>query len=612
MRNQLSIYTKAALIVALILIQFSKLNASDLQIIDVFNNKTYSFKQIYKEVKSTQINVFGETQVITYVPDNANTIPLKKISDRMFAITNIEWNNEGSFLLLYKEAKNKISVYLELINSRNYRNDYGEYDEENRSIPRLKEIECKPISVTDQLIWYRIEYTFEISSRNRDDQHEVKVIHFYTANGITGQVNQIRNTLNQNSLETVTKKLVPYFTHDYLIRTEKLSAPEIVESVSGEGEYEEDQVEIVDRIHHPMQNMIGKDSTQICSDLCEHLNFSESEFYLFGWGIVVEFPQFSVSSKVYGGDAFSIFLPYNKVEFLRQYLPTIYFPATGKNISSTVKGFNEKKLIENIGKINNFPSIENIVAQQSGNKKVKSIFINSYQLFKDDKSNYRGRFTIKYDSTGKITERTFENENKVLSSKEFLHYDKLNRLIESRRTGDRYYTEDHYYFYDTNNNLSSHYSYDENSTYAEYFFYNNNCVYRINIGNLIVNSSEPIASYTINGNEITFGGVTYVMDQNNCPTGMRKAKYSYQQFQVGHDDKGRIIESHFENDRRNCYFDYDKENRIARCQNFEFQNPSVILDYYYSEEQPLPINNLKRSIQNNILEKEEYSYEYFH
>ena len=612
MRNQLSIYTKAALIVALILIQFSKLNASDLQIIDVFNNKTYSFKQIYKEVKSTQINVFGETQVITYVPENANTIPLKKISDRMFAITNIEWNNEGSFLLLYKEAKNKISVYLELINSRNYRNDYGEYDEENRSIPRLKEIECKPISVTDQLIWYRIEYTFEISSRNRDDQHEVKVIHFYTANGITGQVNQIRNTLNQNSLETVTKKLVPYFTHDYLIRTEKLSAPEIVESVSGEGEYEEDQVEIVDRIHHPMQNMIGKDSTQICSDLCEHLNFSESEFYLFGWGIVVEFPQFSVSSKVYGGDAFSIFLPYNKVEFLRPYLPTIYFPATGKNISSTVKGFNEKKLIENIGKINNFPSIENIVAQQSGNKKVKSIFINSYQLFKDDKSNYRGRFTIKYDSTGKITERTFENENKVLSSKEFLHYDKLNRLIESRRTGDRYYTEDHYYFYDTNNNLSSHYSYDENSTYAEYFFYNNNCVYRINIGNLIVNSSEPIASYTINGNEITFGGVTYVMDQNNCPTGMRKAKYSYQQFQVGHDDKGRIIESHFENDRRNCYFDYDKENRIARCQNFEFQNPSVILDYYYSEEQPLPINNLKRSIQNNILEKEEYSYEYFH
>ncbi|WP_291288011.1 hypothetical protein [Flavobacterium sp.] len=611
MRNQLSIYTKAALIVALILIQFSKLNASDLQIIDVFNNKTYSFKQIYKEVKSTQINVFGETQVITYVPENANTIPLKKISDRMFAITNIEWNNEGSFLLLYKEAKNKISVYLELINSRNYRNDYGEYDEENRSIPRLKEIECKPISVTDQLIWYRIEYTFEISSRNRDDQHEVKVIHFYTANGITGQVNQIRNTLNQNSLETVTKKLVPYFTHDYLIRTEKLSAPEIVESVSGEGEYEEDQVEIVDRIHHPMQNMIGKDSTQICSDLCEHLNFSESEFYLFGWGIVVEFPQFSVSSKVYGGDAFSIFLPYNKVEFLRPYLPTIYFPATGKNISSTVKGFNEKKLIENIGKINNFPSIENIVAQQSGNKKVKSIFINSYQLFKDDKSNYRGRFTIKYDSTGKITERTFENENKVLSSKEFLHYDKLNRLIESRRTGDRYYTEDHYYFYDTNNNLSSHYSYDENSTYAEYFFYNNNCVYRINIGNLIVNSSEPIASYTINGNEITFGGVTYVMDQNNCPTGMRKAKYSYQQFQVGHDDKGRIIESHFENDRRNCYFDYDKENRIARCQNFEFQNPSVVLDYFYSENQPLPIKNLKRSIQNNILEKEEYSYEYF-
>ena len=611
MRIYLTKQTKAVLVFTAFILQFSLLNASDLQIIDVFNNKTLEFKQIYKEVKATQVNVFGETQVITYVPENAKTASLKKISDRILQITNNDWNNEGSFLLLYKEAKNKIAVYLELINSQNYRNNYGENDEENRSIPRLKEIECKPISVNDQLIWYRIEYTFEIISRNRDDQHEVKVIHFYTADGITGQVNQIKNTLNQNSLETVTKKLVPYFSHDYLIRTEKLSVPEIVESVSGEGEYEEDQDEYISNIHRPMQSMLGKDSSEICRDLCEHLNFSEAEFYLFGWGIVVEFPQFSSSSKVYGGDAFSIFLPYNKVEFLRPYLPTIFFPATGKNISSTVKGFNEKKLIENIGKISNFPSIENIVAQQSGNKKVKSIFINSYQLFKDDKSNYRGMFTIKLDSTGKIIERRFENENKVISSKEILRYDNLNRLIESNRNGDRYNTESHYYFYDANNNLSSHFSSDENSTYAEYFFYNKNCVYRINIGNLKINSGEAIASYTINGNEITFGGVTYVMDQNNSPTGMRKAKYSYQQFQVGHDDKGRIIESHFENDRRNCYFDYDKENRIARCQNFEFQNPSVVLDYFYSENQPLPIKNLKRSIQNNILEKEEYSYEYF-
>jgi len=304
-------------------------------------------------------------------------------------------------------------------------------------------------------------------------------------------------------------------------------------------------------------------------------------------------------------------MPYNKAELLRPYLPAIYFPATGKNISTSIKGFNEKKLIENIGKISNFPSIESIVAQQSGNNKVKSIFINSYQLFNDDKSNYRGQFTIKLDSTGKITERRYENENKVLVSKEFLRYDKLNRLIESNRNGDRYNTESNYYFYDVNDNLLSHFSSDENSTYSEYFFYNNNYVYRINIGNLVVNCDDGIANYVVSGNEITFGGVTYVMDQNNLPSGMRKAKYSYQQFQVGHDDKGRIIESHFENDRRNCYFDYDKENRIVRCQNFEYQNPSIILDYYYSEEQPLPLKNLKRSIQNNILEKEEYSYEYY-
>jgi hypothetical protein len=611
MRNLPTIIIKAFVLFLVFFHQVNQMKAADLQIIDVFNNKPLSFKQVYKEVKATQVNVFGETQVITYVPENANTAPLKMISDRMLAITNLDWNNEGSFLLLYKEAKNKIGVYLELINSQNYRNDYGENDDENRSIPRLKEVECKPISVKDQLIWYRIEYTFEISSRNRDDQHEVKVNHYYTANTITGEVNQIKNSLNQNSLETVTKKLVPYFTHDYLIRTEKLSAPEIVESEGGEGEYEEDQDENVDRIHHPMQSMLGKDSTEICRDLCEHLNFSEADFYMFGWGIVVEFPKFSRSSKVYGGDAFSIFMPYNKAELLRPYLPAIYFPATGKNISTSIKGFNEKKLIENIGKISNFPSIESIVAQQSGNNKVKSIFINSYQLFNDDKSNYRGQFTIKLDSTGKITERRYENENKVLVSKEFLRYDKLNRLIESNRNGDRYNTESNYYFYDVNDNLLSHFSSDENSTYSEYFFYNNNYVYRINIGNLVVNCDDGIANYVVSGNEITFGGVTYVMDQNNLPSGMRKAKYSYQQFQVGHDDKGRIIESHFENDRRNCYFDYDKENRIVRCQNFEYQNPSIILDYYYSEEQPLPLKNLKRSIQNNILEKEEYSYEYY-
>jgi len=606
MRNQQLTYTKAAIILVVILFQFSKLEASDLQIIDVFNNKDYSFNQVYKEVKATQLNVFGETQVITYVPEIGNSVTLKKIRDRILEITNSDWNNEGSFLLLYKEAKTKIGVYLELINSQNYRNDYGENDEENRSIPRLKEIECKPISVTNLLIWYRIEYTFEISSRNRDDQHEVKVVHYYTANCISGQIDRIKNSLNQNSLETVTKKLVPYFTHDYLIRTEKLSVPEIMETE--DDSYEEGEE---NRIHRPMQSMLGKDSTEICRDLCERLNFSEADFFLFAWGIVVEFPQFSSSSKVYGGDAFSIFMPYNKVEFLKPYLPAIYFPATVKSISSSIKDFNEKKLIENIGKISNFPTIESIVSAQSRNKKVKTIFIKSYQLFKDDKSNYRGQFTIKLDSTGKITERKFENERYTLLSKELLRYDKLNRLIESRRNGDRYNTENHYYHYDENNNLSMHFSYDENSTNSEYYFYNKNCVYRINIGNLIVNTSDGIASYIVNGNEIKFGGVTYVMDQNNSPIGMKSSKYSYQQFHVGHDDKGRIIESHFENDRRNCYFDYDKENRIVRCQNFEFQNPTVILNYFYEEGQPFPIKNLKKTIQNNILEKEEYSYEYY-
>lgn len=607
MKNRMILTMKGVAIALFIFLQSTELNASDLQIVDVFKNKTLDFKQVYKEVKSSQVNVFGETEVITYVPDNPATPALKQISNQLLQITNSDWNNEVTFLQLFKEAKTKINVYLELINSQNSRNDYGENDEENKTIPRLKEIECKPVSVSDQLIWYRIEYTFGISRRERSDENEIKLIHYYTANTTNGKLEQIKNNLNQLALDNITKKLVPFFTHDYLIRTEKLSPSQIVES-DDEEDSDEDYYE---RIHRPMQKMIGKDSASICQDLCQHLNFSEASFYMFGWGIVIEFPQFSESSKVYGGDAFSVFMPYNRCEFLKPYLSGIYFPASSQNIKTSIKDFNEKKLFERISKIGNFPPIENVVSEQKGDQKVKSIFIKSYQLFKNDQSNYRGLFTITFDNSGKIISRTYENEQKKLISKEMFHYDRLNRLVESRRNSERKTFENHYYNYDELNNLSSHFSYDENNVNAEYFFYNNNYAYRISINNLEVNCSAGIASYEINQNEITFGGLTYVMDEKNLPIGMRKAKYSYQQFSVGHDTKGRIVESHFENDRRNCYFDYDKNDRISRCQSSEYQNSTTVLDYYYRDEQSLPEKNIKNTQQNNIVEKEEYAYEFY-
>ena len=607
MKKQQKIFIKTTLTFFVIFTCFQLANAGDLQIIDVFSNTSYDFKQVYKEINSTQVNLYGETQVITYVPENENAVTLKKITKQLLQITNNEWNNEGAFLLLYKEAKNKIAVYLELINSRNDRNNYGDNDEENRTIPRLKEIECKPISICNNLIWYRIEYQFEISSRNRSDQHEVKVAHYFTASINSGEVKQIKNSLNQFSIETVTKNLAPYFTHDYLIKTEKLTVPEIVESESGD--YEENEYD--ERIHRPMQSMLGKDSAQTCRDLCEHLDFNEADFYISGWGLVIEFPSFSNSSKVYGGDAFSIFIPYSQLDFLLPYLPAFYFPKVGKKITTSINGFSEKRFFENIGKINSFPTIENVVEQQKNTKKIKTIFINSYQLFKEDKSNYRGEFTIKLDSTEKIIERIYENERKEIASHEEYFYDKTNRLTSTKRYTNSSDAETHYYIYDKKNNLTTHYSYEENSTNKECFFYNNDYVYRINIGNLIVNCSEGITSYHINGNEITFGGVSYLMDKNNYPIGVRKTKYSYQQFHVGHDEKGRIIESHFENDRRNYYFTFDKEDRLTRCQNFELQNPSVILDYFYNEKESLPFKYLKHTIQNNILEKEEYQYDYF-
>lgn len=607
MRNRLKKTMKVFIITLCIVLSITHLEASDLQIVDVFNNKTIGFKQVYKEVKSSQVNVFGETEVITYIPENSNTSALKQISSQLLQITNSDWNNEISFLQLFKEAKTKINVYLELINSQNSRNDYGENDEENKTIPRLKEIECKPVSISDQLIWYRIEYTFGISRRERNDENEIKLVHYYTADMLSGKLEKIKNNLNQVALDNITKKLVPYFTHDYLIRTEKLSPSQIVET----DEEEDGDEDYYERIHRPMQKMIGKDSVSICQDLCQHLNFSEASFYLFAWGIVIEFPQYSESSKVYGGDAFSIFMPYTRCELLRPYLPEIYFPRSSQTIKTSIKDFNEKMLFEKITKISNFPSIENVVAEQKGNQKIKSIFIKSFQLFKNDQSNYRGLFSITLDSSGKIISRTYENEQKKLESKEVFHYDRLNRLVESKKNNGRKNIENHYYNYDEHNNLMSHFSYDENSVNGEYFFYNNNFVYRISINNLELNFSGGITNYEINKSEITFGGLTYVMNEKSLPIGMRKAKYSYQQFSVGHDAKGRIVESHFENDRRNCYFDYDKNDRLSRCQSTEYQNPTIVLDYYYDDQQSLPVKYIKNTLQNNILEKEEYAYEFY-
>jgi hypothetical protein len=571
-----------------------ELLASDYIVYDVFNNKEIKFISKYKEVQSVQLNLSVEVDVTYFGFDSSGFSVKESINKKISELSINDWTTENGSQKIRNELKQRVANYLEIINSsRKYRNGY--YTNKFEYSPSIKSIDCKPVSVYQNYLMFSLNYEFNLNGNQDYIDDELVISHYYKVNLITGEVSQVVNNLNQSQLELISKRLSQKFNDKYLLQTAKLNQDELIDY--NDDEEEEYGINIKD------------ENGVVCKDICEKINFKEADFIWYGWGVEISFQDYTRSSSIYNGRSFGLFLPYNECFLISDILQDFKFTSLLKTPRTSLKDFSYFNLIKKFNDLNIIPPIEKVVADNAlRSKKVKTINIESYQLFDNDQKNFRGIFIYDLDTQGNLLSKSTSNEKSKPIAFDVYTYSNTGKLKSLQSKGNK---SSEVYFYDNLGNLLEKSIQDPYGITDTRFFYNENYVYMIEEQGKDFVSHENIKKIKIGKEEWCLWNSCYLLDKNLRPLGIKSNTGRYEQFQIGHDEKGRVIETHRDFDRYHNYFNYDSLDRIVSFQTYDSQNPTMVIDYFYEGAEMLPFQQIKRSIQSGTVEMEKYSYEYF-
>ena len=580
--------------------------ASENIIYDVYSNRELVLQSKFTTIKAVQINYYEETDVTYFLLQKPSTTAHQLLHKQLETLALQSWNTELGLLKLYKEVQNRIAIYNKLRNS----NAQGyEYDNEQEDIvPRLKDVNMEAISLINDQLWIRITYNFNIETRDNNTT-DINITHYYHASLTNGSLERFHPTMTREQEQQVAKILSPYFTSQYLYNTDKLN-PGSGSSQNKEIDYDEEESEY-EGDYNEKENwkITATDSVMICRQLCEKLHFGEIDFYWYGWTVVAQFQPYTNSSRIYDGEGFSILLMDHTADALLKIIPSFPSIKNKNTIRSAIRNFNYYEVIKPISAVNNALPIEKII-QQLSDRKIRKVTIESYQLFKDDQKTYRGKFVLDYNEKGLLLNKKFIESNNSNISEEHYEYDTGDRLVLVTGAGYQRQPILKKYKYNGNGNLVDALEINEGNVYISHFFYNNEFIYIIEQDENTFRD-EGIRKLSLINQELRFANTGYQLNEENEPVFVTRSKYRFEDMHIGRDSIGRIIESHRENDRYNQYFTYDPLHRFILFEAYEYQRPSVQVEYFYNGNYALPTKQIKTTFQHSTVESEVYTYEFY-
>ncbi len=237
----------------------------------------------------------------------------------------------------------------------------------------------------------------------------------------------------------------------------------------------------------------------------------------------------------------------------------------------------------------------------------------SFQLFENREKNYRGKSIYEFNAKGKLISKLEYNDREELNRSYFYDYDKAGNNILITKKEQKGEEETEAFLYDKNANLCHKIFISGSVNFTKHnYFYNGDFIYTYEQGLLDNEDKAKIKQMVFDGNEFCLHNVCYVLDSLGLIKGLKANKYTSNQGQVGRDGQGRIIQTHFENDRYNQYFNYDSLGRFDIYQSFQYHNPEVEIQYHYEGNSMLPFKQTKLTTRNvTIMELENYNWEFF-
>lgn len=600
-----------------------EIRASGDVVYDVFNTREWSLHLSYKEKIVRQMN--GNVETTFQWPAFTDSLQpgVSTLNANLRRLATTDWLSDQLYARLLGDFRNKEKVRREIYYSRSNSDD--RYDRETAPYPEINEVELKIHAIVGSIVWVEATFSAETDSRNRD---ELTVKYYYQGNLKTGELRRMSFDQVHYDRQALAKFLAPLFTQQYLLHTDKLSesekkrrfpaGDEDADNASGNNKRFWDQNDGTALAEDPEEEqrtieINSMDSASVCADLCVHIDFRELDFYCYGWGLVVGFQEASSSSRIYNGEPFYLFLEgeqqrmFSEIVRLPQLAPPAVLPV------NYFKGFNYTALTNGFSMLRNAPDIFQLLNnEKNSSQHVQVLVTESYQLFKNDQRNYRGRFVSFFHKDGYLTRKIFLDEKSDTATDLRFVYDAANRLSELYGFGYRRQPERTSYRYDQAGNLVFVEQMEGKELSQTRYFYSGHVLFFFSISDKEA-PDEQLSEMSFAGKECCFKTACYKLNDRWEPIQQTSRKYAHEEVHIGRDAAGRLMEVHTENDRYNYYFDYDSLNRFSLFSTFEETRPLVRLSYQYKDHHRLPYEQLKISLHGGqeILEKEVYTWEFY-
>ena len=580
MKNQ-KIYT-SLLLISFILIS----NMLSAQILfDVFTNDTIKLTNKYLGERYYENAIFKEKIEITYFNiADANTPVLESINNELDAICLNYLNNEIQSKELYKELKKQLMVIGEMTNIQS--NSYNNSNSYSSNYYELTSIGSSALSVIGDQLFCDVRFVFDLQYHNNYDS-ELTITHYYTANLKTGKIQRWENDMSKSQLALIQNKLSDKLNKQY-------SKMDSEYKYTAFDEYRIQQEELEEWEENEEELSKEKEEALKNEDVCSRIDFSEASIFWFAWGIIIEFQDYTNSSKIYYGTGFQIFLPFDEAKEVFGAIPKFSFLNSITVPETELRDHNALKAMERINLMQKAPSIDDLFVLNRIAQKPKSLQSLNQTIAENGYVSKPLKAIYRFNEAGQVLNIKIRIDSILVSEKSY-EYNAKGAITAYIWISDNQLENKINYTYNNYGNLIEKISAYDDDSEVLHFFYNGASVYYFSsiYSYYDARRVQGINKVYFGKNEIIGYNNRYILNENGDVIGVDSRELLYQK-QIGRDSLGRIVEVHSEYDRYNDYWTYDSLGRLV-----SYQDKNQKINYYYKVDSMLPFkseNPFKRSV----------------
>lgn len=519
----------------------------------------------------------------------------KLINESIEAFCTEYLQNDAKSLAILAEWQLRARVIEELRNSASYGDDDGQI-----YLPQLTDIECDVVSLLNGILTFRLEFQFE----SDEEQEEMSISYYFTANRANGKITPFVNQLNDNELRIIQNRLSLRINEEYKFVTSKISQEDLELLKRYEDSYDDD-----DDDEYGDDDIANK--KEDCWDICTKIDFSEAQFYWYAWGVVVEFQKFTKSSKIFYGNYYSYFLPYEEAVKVFSGLTGFDFLGQIRPSSTRIKNLNPNEFMRLLNDSRQKPNPENILANSPLSKSYKQLKINRFQVMTNGEKRFMGKSVMEFNQDGKLLKKVnYQEDNRVYNTYIYT-YNIVGNLSGESEVGYDSEKNSVVYEYDSRNNLSEEKRFGNDEMSETYYYYTGNSCYQMNVNVFQEIDNEQINKYTMDDNAFCANDICFMLDDERRVIGIKSSKYTMYNGQIGYNERGQVVEYHTDNERYHYFWDYDGAGKLVKWYGMDGNTISqeVLLDYKNGGNLPSSSTNNQFSYGSKTEIYEEYEWE---